>query len=99
MLGEAAQDPNVAYDVQKFTYTFDGVELCGRGAIRYIGWGQISKAWGQISAAQPCFVARYRYGTESLSFNLFIAAKALCKVTVAFSSEGGRRDPPSALTC
>ena len=51
MLGEAARDPNVTYNVQKFTYTFDGVELCGRGAIRYIGWGQISKAWGQISAA------------------------------------------------
>jgi len=51
MLGEAARDPNVTYNVQKFTYTFDGVELCGRGAIRYIGWGQILKTWGQISAA------------------------------------------------
>ena len=63
MLGEAARDPNVTYNVQKFTYTFDGVELCGRGAIRYIGWGQISKAWGQISAAWSymsfCFPYRF----------------------------------------
>ena len=61
MLGEAARDPNVTYNVQKFTYTFDGVELCGRGAIRYIGWGQISKAWGQISAAFHEFSFRYTY--------------------------------------
>ena len=51
MLGEAARVPNVTYDVQKFTYTFDGVELCGRGATRDIGWGQILKTLGQISAA------------------------------------------------
>ena len=68
---EAARDPNVTYDVQISTSTFTGVELCECRAIRYFGWGQISKAWGQISAALYNYASILNLSCFSRTFRKF----------------------------
>ena len=45
------RDLKVSYYVQAFTYIFTSVKLYKCKTIRYFGWGQILKTWGQISAA------------------------------------------------